>query len=67
LGLGEGPLRDVVEVAGPYEYVGHPMDGDDYSHSRKITWRTDLDGRDLWKRHPLASSWNVRWALVRLV
>lgn len=67
LSLGKGPVRDVVEVAGPYEYVKPAVDGDDYNHYRRVIWRMDLDGRDLREQHPLAPSWNRRWALVRLM
>ncbi len=67
LSVGKGALKDVVEVAGPYEYVVHPVDSDDYNHSRKVIWRNDLDGRVIRKLHPIAPTWNQYWALVRLM
>ena len=54
LSIGQGPLQDVVEVTGNYEWIPTPVfpGGDlfqnDYHHIRRVRWRTDLDGRQLW-------------------
>ena len=66
LGVGNGPERDVVKVTGPYEWTDTPIDGNDYSHYRRVQW-TNLDGKELWRQHRLAPGCNRRWALIRLI
>jgi len=66
LSVGNGPLRDVVKVAGDYEWREPPIDGDDYNHCRHVEW-TNYDGKELWHRHAIAGGWNKRWTLIQLV
>jgi hypothetical protein len=74
LGLGNGPLQNVVEVTGDYEWIPQPvfpgaLPDADYQHIRRVKQRPDLNGRLLWEQHDgrPAPGWFIRRALIQLL
>ena len=73
LSIGKGPLQDVCEVMGTYEWLPTPVfpgtyPNSDYQHIRRVKWRQDLDGTVIWRQRGGRPSlgWNLRWALIQL-
>lgn len=66
MSVGKGPEGSVAEIKGDYKWISTPVDNDDYHHIRRVIWRYDLDGGNIWNKHVIASNWNPMWALIRL-